>query len=178
MRKLKSAGIVVDKTAVIHKLVHIQVSTRGTRVVIGAGTEIDAFVKIKPTGGPGDVVIGDRCFINSCTVIYSGNGVHIGNDVLIGPNVSLVPINHEYADATRTIKSQGYAPSKGGIVIGNDVWIGAGCTILDGAKIRDGAVIGAGSLVHGEIAPYSVNVGSPTRQVGFRGGPDTAVRSA
>jgi len=161
-------GIFIDKTAIVHKLVDIQASTRGARIVVGPDSKIDAFVKIKPTGGLADVVIGARCYINSCTVFYSGNGIRIGDDVLIGPNVSIVPINHAYDRDDVTIKSQGYAPSKGGITIGNDVWIAAGCTILDGAKIGDGAVIGAGSLVVGEIEPYSVNIGSPAKPVASR----------
>jgi acetyltransferase-like isoleucine patch superfamily enzyme len=157
------SGIFIDETARVHELAKLEPSTRGTRILVGAGSYIDAFVRIKPTGGTGDVVIGRRTFINSCTVIYSGNGVTIGDDVLIGPNVSIVPVNHAFLRSDVTIKSQGYAASKGGIKIGNDVWIGAGCTILDGAEIGEGSVIGASSLVVGKIDPYTVNYGIPTR---------------
>jgi acetyltransferase-like isoleucine patch superfamily enzyme len=167
-KRSAETGIFIDRTAVIHDLVSLQASTRGTKIIVGANSQIDAFVKIRPTGGPGDVVIGQRTYINSCTVIYSGNGVTIGDDVLIGPNVSMVPINHSFLCSDVTIKSQGYSPSKGGIKIGNDVWIGAGCTILDGAEIGEGSVIGANSLVIGKIEPYTVNYGIPTRPTGVR----------
>jgi acetyltransferase-like isoleucine patch superfamily enzyme len=51
----------------------------------------------------------------------------------------------------------------------DDVWIGANSVILDGAIIRRGAVVGAGSLVRGEVASYSIVAGNPLRQIGVRG---------
>ena len=60
-------------------------------------------------------------------------------------------------------------PSKGGIVIEDDVWIGANCTILDGATLRKGCIIGAGSLVRGEVPEYSIQTGNPLRRIGTRG---------
>lgn len=146
----------------------IEISTRGTNTLIGKGSVIDDFVKIKHVGGAGDVCIGENVFINSFTIIYSGNGVKIGNNTAIGPNCSIVPINHKYNDRNKLISEQRFAESKGGVVIEEDVWIGAGVTILDGAFIRKGAVIGAGSLVNTEIEQYSINVGSPCRIIGHR----------
>lgn len=146
----------------------IEISTRGTNTLIGKGSVIDDFVKIKHVGGSGDVCIGENVFINSFTIIYSGNGVKIGNNTAIGPNCSIVPINHKYNDRNKLISEQRFAESKGGVVIEEDVWIGAGVTILDGAFIRKGAVIGAGSLVNTEIEQYSINVGSPCRVIGHR----------
>ena len=55
------------------------------------------------------------------------------------------------------------------VVIGNDVWIAANCTILRGSKISDGAVIGAKSLVKGEIERESIAVGIPARHKKYRG---------
>ena len=54
------------------------------------------------------------------------------------------------------------------IVIGNDVWIAAGCKILKGSHIQDGAVIGAASLVKGEIPRNSIAVGIPARVKKYR----------
>jgi acetyltransferase-like isoleucine patch superfamily enzyme len=146
----------------------IEISTRGTNTFIGSGCIIDDFVKIKHVGGIGDVIIGENVFLNSFTIIYSGNGVKIGSNTAIGPNCSLVPINHKYQDKNKLISQQRFAESKGGIVIEEDVWIGAGVTILDGAYIRKGAVIGAGSLVNKEIEEYSINVGTPCKVIGYR----------
>lgn len=158
----------VDPTARISPLADIETSVRGTRTVIGARTMIDAFVKIKPVGGSGDVIIGEDCAINSGTVIYSGNGVTIGNAVLIAANCTLAATNHEFGDPDRRIRDQGFQPSRGGIVIGDDVWLGANVVLLDGVRIGRGAVIAAGSVVRGEIEPYAIYAGSPAVRRGSR----------
>ena len=152
----------------VSPLSSIEVSSRGTDTKIGAGAVIDDFVKIKHVGGKGDVVIGDGVVINSGCVLYSGNGIEIGANSAIGPNCSLTPVNHGFEDRGKLIKAQGFLPSRGGIVIGEDVWIGAGATILDGAIIGDGCVIGAGSLVNKALEPYGIYVGTPCRLIGSR----------
>ncbi len=153
----------ISPNAKIAKLVDIEESIRGTRIVIEAGVTIDSFVKIKPVGGAGDVVIGENSYINSGTVIYSGNGVQIGKGVLIAANCTIAPVNHEYRLKDKTILEQRFMPSKGGIFIEDDVWIGANTVICDGAIIHKGAVVGANSVVIGELESYGVYVGSPLR---------------
>ena len=159
----------IDPTARISQLADIEPSVRGTLIQIGARTMVDSFVKIKPAGGSGEVVIGEDCAINSGTVIYTGNGVRIGDGVAIAANCTLAPTNHAVADRNTPIRLQGFQPSKGGIVIEDDVWLGAGVVVLDGAVIRKGAVIGAGAVVRGEIPAYAIMAGSPLRQIGARG---------
>lgn len=56
-----------------------------------------------------------------------------------------------------------FSPSKGDVIIGNDVWIGAKATILSGVEVGDGAVIGACSVVSKNVPPYSIVVGNPAR---------------
>lgn len=158
----------IHNTASISELCKIDESNRDTHTYIGAHSQIDDFVKIKHVGGDKDIRIGDYVYINSCTVLYSGNGITIGNNVLFGPNCSLVPVNHNFIDKITPIREQGFQESRGGIIIEDDVWIGANVTILDGAIIRQGAIIGANSLVNKEISAYSINHGSPTKQVGTR----------
>jgi acetyltransferase-like isoleucine patch superfamily enzyme len=137
--------------------------------VIGPGVVIDSFVKIKPVGGVGDVEIGSNTYINSGTVIYSGNGVRIGAGVLIAANCTLAAVNHEYRARGRTIMEQGFMPSRGGIVIEDDVWLGAGSVVLDGARIAKGVVVGANSLVRGNLDEYTVYAGNPLRALSKRG---------
>lgn len=160
--------IIIDPTAKISLLSDLEDSVRGTKVAIGANVVIDSFVKIKPAGGSGDINIGDYSIINSCCVIYTGNGVSIGQHVAIAANCVLAPVNHEFNDRNKLIREQRFRPSKGGIVIEDDVWIGAGCVILDGAVLRKGCVIGAMSLVRGEIPAYSINAGNPIQTIGWR----------
>lgn len=162
------ALLIISEKARISALADIEESVRGTRIFIDDGVRIDSFVKIKPAGGSGNVHIGRSSIINSGTVIYSGNGVWIGSGVLIAANCTLAPVNHEYRSRGLPIAEQRFMPSKGGIVIEDDVWIGAGSVILDGAYLRQGCVVGAQSLVMGELEPYSINVGNPIRRTGYR----------
>jgi virginiamycin A acetyltransferase len=159
----------IDPTAKISPLADIEESVRGTLIQVGPRTVIDSFVKIKPAGGMGDVVIGADCAINSGTVIYTGNGVRIGDAVAIAANCTLAPTNHAVADRDRLIRDQGFQPSKGGIVIEDDVWLGANVVLLDGAVLRKGCVIAAGSVVRGEVEAYAIYAGAPARRIGERG---------
>lgn len=159
----------IDPTAKISSLADIEPSARGTLMKIGARTMIDAFVKIKPAGGMGELVIGEDCAINSGVVIYTGNGIQIGDAVLIAANCTLAPTNHAFGDTGRRIRDQGFLPSKGGIVIGDDVWLGANVVVLDGAMIGKGCIVAAGSVVRGELEPYSIYAGVPAQRVGARG---------
>lgn len=151
----------IHPDARISALADIENSVRGTRISVGAHSVIDSFVKIKPAGGCGDVVIGMYTFINSGCVLYTGNGIAIGNHVAIAANCTLAPANHQYREKSKLISEQGFLPSKGGIIIEDDVWIGANCVILDGAILRRGAVVAAGSIVRGELEAYGVYAGSP-----------------
>ena len=160
--------IEIDQSAVVSRLCDIEDSVRGSRIVVGAHSVLDSFVKIKPAGGRGDLEIGHHSVINSGCVLYTGHGIRIGNHVAIAANTTLAPVNHAFADRSRLISEQGFLPSKGGIVIEDDVWIGANCVLLDGALLRRGCVIGAGSLVRGEVEAYSVQAGNPLMRRGAR----------
>lgn len=160
--------IQISSSAKISKLADIEESIRGTKIIIDDEAVVDSFVKIKPVGGTGDIYIGKKSYINSGTVIYSGNGVNIGNYVLIASNCTLAPVNHEYRSKDKTIIEQRFMPSKGGILIEDDVWIGANTVILDGTIIKKGVVIGAGSLVRGELEAYGIYSGNPLQLKGHR----------
>lgn len=146
----------------------IEDSFRGSSIEISDGAVIDSFVKIKAAGGSGNIRIGKNSYINSGVVIYIGNGVTIGEDVLVGANCTIAPTNHEFRSRHQKISDQRFMESRGGILVEDDVWIGANSVLLDGAILRRGCVIGAHSLINGEIEPYSINVGAPVRRIGFR----------
>jgi acetyltransferase-like isoleucine patch superfamily enzyme len=160
--------IEIHPSARVSALADIEDSVRGTRIVIAQDAVIDAFVKIKPAGGNGDVYIGARTIINSGCVLYTGNGIRIGSGVAVAANCTFAPTNHEFARKDVPIREQGFRPSKGGILVEDDVWIGANCVILDGAILRRGCVIGAGSVVREEVAAYSIQGGNPLRMLGSR----------
>lgn len=160
--------IEIASSAKISSLADIEDSVRGSKIIIGENVVIDSFVKIKPAGGSGDIVIGEGSTINSGNVLYTGNGIHIGKGVAVAANCTFAPTNHEFRSRKIPIVEQGFKPGKGGIVIEDDVWIGANCVFLDGTIIRKGAVIGACSVVRGELDAYGIYVGNPIHKTGER----------
>lgn len=160
--------IEIHPDARVSALADIEDSIRGTRIVIEENVAIDAFVKIKPAGGIGDVIIGAKSVINSGCVLYSGNGIRLGIGVAVAANCTFAPVNHEYKDRGIPIREQGFRPSKGGIVIGDDVWLGANCVILDGTEIGSGCVVAAGSVVRGILEAYGIYGGNPLVKIGER----------
>lgn len=161
-------SIEIAATATVSAQADIEASVRGTRIIIGGGSVIDSFVKIKPAGGTGDVIIGERVILNSGCVIYTGNGVSIGNDTVIAANCVFASVNHAFEKKHLLVREQRFKQGKGGIIVEDDVWIGAGCVLLDGARLRKGCVIGAMSLVRGEVPSYSINAGNPLQLIGWR----------
>jgi acetyltransferase-like isoleucine patch superfamily enzyme len=165
----------IASTARISPLCDLEDSVRGSILEIGEHAKIDAFVKIVFSGGTGDVVIGDWCYINSGCVLYSGNGIRLGRDVLLAANCVLAPTDHEYAQRDVPVRRQGFRPSRGGIVIEDDVWVGAGSILLDGTILRRGAIVAAGSVVRGEVAAFAIVAGNRAVPVGVRGGDEGSV---
>jgi virginiamycin A acetyltransferase len=165
--------LIISPTARISKFADIEDSVKGSRIIIKDRVIIDSFVKIKPAGGMGDLVI-DDAVINPGVVMYTGNGLTIGKNVMIAANCTFSPTSHEFMSKDKPIREQGFiAPSplfggKSGIVVGDDVWIGANCVILEGTVIGKGAVISAGSIVKGKLEEYGIYSGKPLKCLGHR----------
>ncbi len=68
-------------------------------------------------------------------------------------------------------KNPGHPTGKGGICIGNDVWLGYGAVLLSGVRIGHGAIVAAGAVVTRDVAPYEIVGGNPARSLGFRFAP-------
>jgi len=160
---MKLPNCLISESAFISEDARIFPSCRGTKIVIGENTQIFEFVVIRAVGGKGDIVIGEYCYINPHCALYSGNGINISNNVLVAPGTSIVATNHSIVRKDVLIRQQGFAPSRGGVVIEDDVWIGANCVLLDGTYIERGAVIAAGSIVNRRIPEYSLWGGVPIK---------------
>lgn len=108
-----------------------------------------------------NIHIGRDFFANFNLTILDEAPVSIGDNVFIGPNVSIYTACHPL-DAARRRTGREWAES---VRIGNDVWIGGGTSILPGVSIGDGAVVGAGAVVSRDVAPYTVVAGNPARKI-------------
>jgi acetyltransferase-like isoleucine patch superfamily enzyme len=133
-------------------------------IKIGAGSVIRPYAQIYSWGG--FVEIGDRCSVNPFTVLYGTGGIRIGNWVRIAAHNVIVASSHKFDSLEVPICDQGFTAT--GITIEDDVWIGAGCCVLDGVRIGRGAVVAAHSVVRGDVAPYEIVAGAPARSVGSR----------
>ena len=108
-----------------------------------------------------NIHIGSNVLINYNATILDDARVSIGNNVFIGPNVSIYTPCHPLDAESRRKGIEWALP----VTIGDDVWIGGSATILPGVTIGRGCVIGAGSVVTHDIAPYTMAAGNPCRHI-------------
>lgn len=113
-------------------------------------------------GKTGSVKIDDRADIGCNVVISSVSGIHIGKSTLIAANCCIGGARYYSKVKDKPMMDQGVY-SKGPIVIGDDVWIGAGAIILDGVKLGHGCIVGAGSVVTKEVPEYAIVTGVPAK---------------
>ncbi len=101
--------------------------------------------------------IGKNVFINSCCRFQDHGGIEIGDGSMIGHNVTIATLNHDFAPEKRCNTTP--KPVK----IGKGVWIGADCTILPGVTIGDNAIVGAGSVVTKSVPANVIVAGNPAK---------------
>ncbi len=111
--------------------------------------------------------LGDDVDLAKDVLITTGGGVIIGSRSLIGYGTRILSSNHRRGP--KGVFGQGHVHAP--VIIGEDVWLGAGVTVLPGVRIGDGAVVGAGSVVVRDIPPGAVAVGVPARVVRSTQGP-------
>ena len=120
-----------------------------------------------------NIGVGRNFYSNVNLVILDCAKVTFGDNVLIGPNCGFYTAGHPLDIADRN-KGLEYARP---ITVGDNVWIGAGVSVLPGVTIGDNCVIGAGSVVNRDIPSDSVAVGNPCRVVRKLTSPPRATRS-
>ncbi len=108
-----------------------------------------------------NIEIGENFYSNHNLVILDAAKVAFGDNVFIAPNCGFYTATHPI-DAERRNKGLEYARP---ITVGNNVWIGAGVTVLSGVMIGDNCVIGAGSVVVKSIPANTVAVGNPCQVI-------------
>ncbi len=128
----------------------------GDNVIIGRATVLSC--------KNGDMEIGDNTNIAMNCFIQSSKRVVIGTNVLIAPYCYLIGGGSHCHDRTDIpIMAQGQKVRD--LIIGDDVWLGAGVKVMDGLTIGSGSIIGAGAVVTRDIPPYSIAIGMPARVI-------------
>ena len=112
-----------------------------------------------------ELIIGKFCMIASDVTFIMNGANHLTE------SISSYPFAIFGGDWSGAMDGKTY-PSKGNTVIGNDVWLGYRSTILPGVTIGDGAIIGMGSIVTKDVAPYSIVGGNPAKVIKYRFEPD------
>lgn len=105
--------------------------------------------------------IGRDCLVGEYSVIRGQGGVTIGDRVYTSPFTQIIAVNHVFDDPARPFVEQGITAQ--GIVIEDDVWLGAGAVITDGVRVEKGAVVAAGAVVTRDVAAHTVVGGVPAR---------------
>jgi acetyltransferase-like isoleucine patch superfamily enzyme len=152
---------------------HSRIDAYGERGVrLGARSRLGAYCLVTSTShlaryGQG-LVVGADSGIGDYAHLGCSGGIEIGDDVIAGPFLTIHSQEHLFDDPAVPIRRQGTLEE--GVVLGDDIWIGARVTILAGSRIGSGSVIAAGSVVKGEFPPRSLIAGVPARRLrGIRG---------
>jgi acetyltransferase-like isoleucine patch superfamily enzyme len=125
------------------------------------GQQVDEnFLLIPPfyTAGGNEIRVGQHVFINQNCTFYDLGGLHIADDVLIGPNVSLITAGHPLEPSQRRTATIGRP-----ILIERNVWIAAGATVIGGVTVGENSVVAAGSVVTRNVPPNTLVGGNPAR---------------
>jgi acetyltransferase-like isoleucine patch superfamily enzyme len=171
----------------------------GRRVIIGRRFRVTGRLDIR---GPGTVIFGDNCFVNSTyispttpwthapdAVIKFGNGVGLAGTRLgcqvrieVGDNTGLSDsriMDTDFHDARSASANRQNSHGGGSpVIIGRNVWLGAGSMVLKGVHIGDNAVVGAGAVVASNVAPNAIVFGNPARVIWNNRPPEAAEKPA
>jgi acetyltransferase-like isoleucine patch superfamily enzyme len=151
----------IASSAHIHKTANIR---NHKNISIGECVKVNQGVVLWP--GDERITIGDHTGLNPYVVIYGR--VTTGKYNMIAPHVMLAGGNHGFSKTDIPMKLQGGEVK--GIVLKDDVWIGANAVILDGVTIGKGAIVGAGAVVTKRVEPNAIVGGNPAELIALRDG--------
>jgi acetyltransferase-like isoleucine patch superfamily enzyme len=156
---LNKSNIVFGKNVTIEKYTRLDGYAK-EKIELGNNVKIGAYSNLLSTShfskyGKG-LKIGNNSAIGDFTHFGAPGGIAIGDDVIMGSYISFHSENHNFNDSSKLIREQGV--SSKGIILGNNIWVGAKVTFLDGSKIGNNSVVAAGAVVNGEF-PNNVVIG-------------------
>lgn len=152
-------GVYLDENVYLHACPQgIEIGPR-TIVMHGAILHVYNFRDMPQSG----IKIGSDSLIGEYSVIRGQGGVQIGDRVYTSPFTQIIAVNHVFDDPNRPFVEQGITAE--GIVIEDDVWLGAGAIITDGVRVGKGAVVAAGAVVTKDVLPHTVVGGVPAKPI-------------
>jgi acetyltransferase-like isoleucine patch superfamily enzyme len=152
-------GVYLDEGVYLHATPRgIEIGPR-TIVMHGAVLHVYNFREMPQSG----IKIGSDSLIGEYSVIRGQGGVQIGDRVYTSPFTQIIAVNHVFDDPNIPFVDQGITAE--GIVIEDDVWLGAGAIITDGVRVGKGAVVAAGAVVTRDVAPHTVVGGVPAKVI-------------
>jgi acetyltransferase-like isoleucine patch superfamily enzyme len=152
-------GVYLDQGSYLHACPGgIEIGAE-TIVMHGAILHVYNFRNLPHAG----IKIGRNCLVGEYSVIRGQGGVTIGDRVYTSPFTQIIAVNHVFDDPSRPFVEQGITAE--GIVIEDDVWLGAGAVITDGVRVGKGAVVAAGAVVTKDVPPHTVVGGVPARPI-------------
>ena len=152
-------GVYLDEGVYLHATPKgIEIGPRSI-VMHGAVLHVYNFRDMPQSG----IKIGSDSLIGEYSVIRGQGGVQIGDRVYTSPFTQIIAVNHVFDDPSRPFVDQGITAE--GIVIEDDVWLGAGAVITDGVRVGKGAVVAAGAVVTKDVPPHTVVGGVPAKPI-------------
>lgn len=137
----------------------------GRRVSVAAHAEIIVYRHVRHSRIEGKLVLHDGAVISTgCNLRAAGGRIEIGRASAIGQHTVVVAANHTTGTARPHVMTA-WDETRTGVILGDNVWVGANCTLLPGTRIGDSAVIAAGSVVRGEVPPGEIWGGVPARRL-------------
>jgi acetyltransferase-like isoleucine patch superfamily enzyme len=152
-------GVYIDEGAYLHACPNGIEIGAGSIIMHGAILHVYNFRNMKQSG----IKIGRDSLIGEYSVIRGQGGVSIGDRVYTSPFTQIIAVNHVFDDPNRPFVEQGITAE--GIVIEDDVWLGAGAIITDGVRVGQGAVVAAGAVVTKDVPPHTVVGGVPAKPI-------------
>jgi len=136
-------------------------SFRAGRLEIGEHSLLEPNVWLT-TGDSGRIRIGAGTFLNIGVMVAAVELVEIGDHCMFANGCFVTDANHRYDDLEKPVTWQGFS-TKGPTRIGDNVWCGANVVIASGVTVGERCVIGANSVVNGDLPPFSIAAGVPAR---------------
>ena len=152
-------GVYLDQGSYLHACPQGIEIGDGTIVMHGAILHVYNFRGMPQSG----IKIGRNSLVGEYSVIRGQGGVQIGDRVYTSPFTQIIAVNHVFDDPNKPFVDQGITAE--GIIIEDDVWLGAGAVITDGVRVGKGAVVAAGAVVTKDVLPHTVVGGVPAKLI-------------